>query len=520
VATDAFGCTGTESYSITVAPGSTITLSPTSLPAATVGAPYSAVEMTATGGAAPYFYDLSGALPAGMTFVNGTFSGTPTQSGNFPVTVTATDMNGRSGTQSLTLTVNCVAITVGPEIIPSGTNGSPYGPQSYTAMGGTAPYTFSLSAGTLPAGMTFVDGVLSGTPTESGTFLLTVTATDAAGCTGSIPALLQVCCPAASLSASGHSAPAAGGPASVGVVAGSGCAWMALSNDGWITVTSGASGAGNGTVELTVEPNAGAQRTGTISIAELTFTVTQAGASGTDTVGAYVPATGVWFLRNAHSAGPADLSFRFGPAGASLTPVTGDWDGDGDDTVGLYNPATGAFFLKNANSAGAADTTFTYGPAGAGLVPVAGDWDGDGDDTVGLYDPASGTYFLKNANAAGAADLTFRFGRGGAGSLPLAGDWDEDGTDTIGFHDPVTGTYFLKNDNWYGPADLTFRYSTANRVPLAGDWDADGPDAVGAYAPSSGTFFLKNTNAAGPADATFTFGAPGLTPVAGNWDGQ
>ena len=45
--------------------------------------------------------------------------------------------------------------------------------------------TFTLDSGTLPAGLTLsAAGVLSGTPTQSGTFPITVTATDANGCTG------------------------------------------------------------------------------------------------------------------------------------------------------------------------------------------------------------------------------------------------------------------------------------------------------------------------------------------------
>ena len=55
-------------------------------------------------------------------------------------------------------------------------------------------------------------------------------------------------------------------------------------------------------------------------------------------------------------------------------PISGDWDGDGRATVGLYVPPTGVFFLRNAHAPGAADLAFTYGPPGA--TPLSGDWDG------------------------------------------------------------------------------------------------------------------------------------------------
>ncbi|KJR41010.1 protein of unknown function DUF1566 [Candidatus Magnetoovum chiemensis] len=58
---------------------------------------------------------------------------------------------------------------------------------------------------------------------------------------------------------------------------GSSCAWTATSNDSWITVTSGASGTGSGTVGYTVSANTGRLRVGTISIESETFTVRQGG---------------------------------------------------------------------------------------------------------------------------------------------------------------------------------------------------------------------------------------------------
>ena len=189
------------------------------------------------------------------------------------------------------------------------------------------------------------------------------------------------------------------------------------------------------------------------------------------------------------------------------------------DTPGAYVAATGAWFLRNSNSAGGADVTFTYGGGGPGLVPIAGDWDGDGDDTPGLYDPSTGAFFLKNSNAAGAADLVFTFGAGGAAVQPITGDWDGDGDDTVGLYDSGSGAFFLRNANAPGPADLFFSYGPANATPLAGDWNNDGADTVGVYVPASGAWFLRNSNSPGAADVVFTYGPPNVTPVAGDWNG-
>jgi Zn-dependent metalloprotease len=84
-----------------------------------------------------------------------------------------------------------------------------------------------------------------------------------------------------SINPTSASQPAVGGTGSVTVTAGAGCAWTAVSNATFITVTSGSSGSGSGTVNYSVASNTGAaSRSGTITIAGLTFTVTQAGTGG------------------------------------------------------------------------------------------------------------------------------------------------------------------------------------------------------------------------------------------------
>jgi hypothetical protein len=71
---------------------------------------------------------------------------------------------------------------------------------------------------------------------------------------------------------------ATGGTGTVGVTTTSGCAWTATSNTAWLTITSGASGTGNGSVGFSAQSNTGADRTGTLTVAGATFTVTQQAA--------------------------------------------------------------------------------------------------------------------------------------------------------------------------------------------------------------------------------------------------
>jgi len=78
------------------------------------------------------------------------------------------------------------------------------------------------------------------------------------------------------ISPTSQSIAAGGGPINpVTVTTTSACAWTAVSNAPWITVTSGASGLGNGSVGITFAANTGAARSGTLTIAGQTFTATQ-----------------------------------------------------------------------------------------------------------------------------------------------------------------------------------------------------------------------------------------------------
>jgi hypothetical protein len=180
--------TATQAISIVINAVGSLTITG-SLGAATAGVPYSAT-LGATGGygTGTYTFSLvSGALPTGLTLsAGGTLSGTPTGAGTFTfmaqVTSTLTsavaNLQPLSATQSFTVTVAAVALTISGTP-GSGTVGVPYS-ATLTGSGGygTGTYTFSLASGTLPADMTLsAGGILSGTPTAVGTSTFTVEVT-------------------------------------------------------------------------------------------------------------------------------------------------------------------------------------------------------------------------------------------------------------------------------------------------------------------------------------------------------
>jgi len=186
-AADADNRTGSRAYTLTVS-CPTVIVNPNTLPKGAVGVAYNQT-LTASGGAASYTFAVTtGTLPTGLTLnPNGTLSGTPSATGDFNFTVQATDANNCKGSRAYTVTIiSCPAITVNPSALPNGGVGQPYPNTTLSASGGAAPYTFAVTSGALPAGLTLsISGVLSGTPTAGGTFNFTVTATDANSCKGS-----------------------------------------------------------------------------------------------------------------------------------------------------------------------------------------------------------------------------------------------------------------------------------------------------------------------------------------------
>ena len=91
-----------------------------------------------------------------------------------------------------------------------------------------------------------------------------------------------------------------GGTLPINVTAPTGKGWTAVSNNpSWITVESGASGTGNGTVQLSIPSSTGAKQIGTVTIAGLTYTVTQISPQGSVPLAANFGSHGLWVFQNA-----------------------------------------------------------------------------------------------------------------------------------------------------------------------------------------------------------------------------
>jgi hypothetical protein len=163
----------------------------------TVGTPYSAT-FAVTGGVAVYSFSVTGgSLPAGLTLnmSTGVISGTPTTAGTYTFTTTVRDSKGTTDYISCTVAIAAVPLDIqcGTCGNSRATVGSTYS-VTLAATGGSPSYSYSISSGTLPAGLTLTasTGVISGTPATAGTYSFTSKVTDSKGKTDTVTCTITV----------------------------------------------------------------------------------------------------------------------------------------------------------------------------------------------------------------------------------------------------------------------------------------------------------------------------------------
>lgn len=177
-----------ERVSLTIVPGlAKLTIGPESTTPGTTGMPYS-LQMTASVSDPKTWSISSGVLPPGVALDanTGLISGVPTTAGQYDFQVLA-KMNGdaRSDTKSLAIVVRDRVVIASSDPFTDSRRAvsevsAPF-EATLLASGGTGTYTWSLTSGALPPGLTIAEGAIEGTPTLAGTYPFAVTVTDSEG---------------------------------------------------------------------------------------------------------------------------------------------------------------------------------------------------------------------------------------------------------------------------------------------------------------------------------------------------
>ncbi len=182
-ATDTAGATDSQAYTVTINP---FALTPTTLPNWTANQAGYSQTITANGANGTATFSVpANTLPTGLSLnsSSGLISGMPTVAGSYTFTVTATDSKGNTAPETYSVTIE-PALSITPTTLPGMSLATPVNTTIATS-GGTGADTFSVTSGTLPAGLSLNNstGVISGTPTSASAFNFTITATDSIGAT-------------------------------------------------------------------------------------------------------------------------------------------------------------------------------------------------------------------------------------------------------------------------------------------------------------------------------------------------
>ncbi len=358
------------------------------VPAPTVG-PVSAT--VASGSSAnPITLNLSGGAATSVAVASGAAHGTATASGTSitytptagffgsdSFTYTATNASGTSSPATVTLTVSAPTLVISPASLPNGTVNTAYS-QSLNTTGGTAPYTYAITSGTLPTGLSLAvsSGSLTGTPSSAGTYNFTVTASDSSSGNGpatasrSYSVTINQALPvagavsatvAANSSANPITLNLSGGAATSVAVASAAAHGTATASGTTITYTptAGYSGTDSFTYTATNAAGTSSPATVTITVTAPTLVITPATLS-TFTVGSAFNAT------LSASGGDAPYTFNVNslPSGLSLNTATGQISGT-PIAAGAYS------FTATVTDSNGATGSITYSGTVSAALPVA-----------------------------------------------------------------------------------------------------------------------------------------------------
>jgi hypothetical protein len=306
-----------------------------------------------------------------------------------------------------------------------------------------------------------------------------------------------------------------GRDATVAVTAAAGCGWTATSHAAWVMITGAAAGSGNGMVTLRVAASTvGAPRTGTLTIAGQTVTVTQAGVpsvgdfdgDGAADLMLFRPDNGDWMMRLSSSGFTMGPDLRFGLP--TDKPVPGDYDGDGRLDMAVYRPSNGIWYVIYAATGVMVQLQWGIDTD----IPMPADYTGDGRTDLCVWRPATGVWFIFDLSKGTYSSRQW----GVSTDIPLTGDYDGDGLADVAAFRPANGYWyvFFSSTQTYG----VYQWGVSTDIPLPADYTGDGRTDIAVYRPANGYWFVYDSTIGNY--ATYQWGVPTDIPTPKDYDGD
>ena len=324
--------------------------------------------------------------------------------------------------------------------------------------------------------------------------------------------------------------PAAGGEGTVIVTAPANCDFSATSQTSWITITTGNTGSGNGSVSFSVAPNSqGGVRLGIIRIGGQNFNVFQSGNG-------LPPPPPLPSILDFDGDGRTDYSVIQNSGGSLIwhtmsisgnykavdfglsadIPVPADYDGDGKTDIAVWRAgAQSYFYVLNSR-----DNTFQALQWGTnGDAPnVTQDFDGDykADFAVTRRSNNQLFWYIRQSNNGNLRAEQF----GVETDIPVRGDYDGDGRTDLAVYRPTTGnpanSFIVLNSLSNTLTVFNFGKSETDKI-VPGDYDHDGKTDFAVFRTTNGTWYLQQSTAGFRA---VQFGNGSDLPVPGDYDGD